>query len=189
MKIIYILLIFSFWKTILNETDLDIEIKGVVPLDCEKTTEGEIYYGFTFTAVTSGFNQETSFQFYLKTPNYAFAECFVPVSRENVADEIICKINARQFPLYENSLILELPDIINNDKSIPISGMENVNKFIALTSTCYITYDSVLTPSFDETTYCSEGKNILNGYAEIDFPTGNLRNLKTTEYLIDLMCL
>ena len=181
MKIIYILLIFSFWQTILNETDISIEVKSVAPIICQKTSENEIYYGFSFTAVTSGFKKENSFQFYLKTPNYAFAECFVPASPEEEEEEeeqqIICQINAGQFPLYE--LTLELPDEINNDKSIPIYGMENVDKVIIYDSFCSPDYVYKLTPDFPDPAFCSEGKNYLVGYTEREFLPGNLRNLKT----------
>ena len=44
---------------------------------------------------------------------------------------------------------------------------------------CLMKPNSISEGDFTEPAVCSEGKNVLSGYVEINFSSKNLRNLKT----------
>lgn len=188
MKIIYILLIFNIWQSILTGDliDLDVEPGTLSSMECEyKEEDGTetIKYGFSFIAKASGFTKERKFQLILKTPQYAYAICTVPISQDGARQNIKCLVDANLFPLYEIYKI-ELPkklELVDND--ITITNWDefiNVSSIVQYVRTCYPIYTRQLDKIGNFEVQCYEGFNLINAKASYKgLDDKNLRNLVT----------
>lgn len=160
MKIIYILLIFSIFQSILNETTISIEVmeEAATPLECDETG---VYYGFAFNALISGIEKETELKFYLGSPNYAYTSCWVPVAEDGKTQTINCIINSQLFPLYEDQLTIQLPPKADNELNIPIINWDKMLKLtpkITFQKACYFSYKYEIVPS-NLKLYCEKEEN------------------------------
>lgn len=187
MKAIYILLIFSIWQSILSVTDfvLDVVDGPASMISCYyDQIQKNYYYGFSFKAYTSGFEDASkTFQFFLGSPYYAFTDCTVPQNNGEDAQDIVCYVNAYAFPLYDKNPTIELPTKTENEQGIIVENWNNLlknTKTITFSESCYPQYEYEIKSSLK--LYCQKYEGIeykaLFGTATFTKNQQNLRNLE-----------
>ena len=210
MKKFYLLFLFTcLVQTIFSATEeRTVQFKQYVNfIDCQQYGN-DVVFGFAFTALTSGFTQETSFKFLLGDPSYASAKCDIPITIEGEEQLIKCYISAITFPLmgstkftlpeyidiYETSDNLEIYlEDVESLKGVPIDiGSEcypqhNFNYIIAQDAPFYIEEDDYgkkivsVTGTFEDT----KGLRLLSD--DSDSYTVNLKAF-VDSYYKDLVC-
>ena len=188
MKIIYIVLIFNICQFILNSGDISIDVQenSLRTIECFPDDNGDYFYGFSFDALTSGFNEKKEIKFHILTDSsYSLATCYVNPSEDGKVDTINCYFNAKTFANTDKSV--DLPDKVEEIDGIPVYNWDKLFKTssysIIYQSICYPTVNRVLSGS-DFSTYCDEGKNVLFTFGSFEeaSQTSYLRNLKTDEF-------
>ena len=112
MKVKYsLILIACFAQIIICETEyiIDIVQGSLKTLPCSTyNIEGQYIdaYGFSFTALTSGFTDSYKFLLQLSEPNYASATCYVPATKDGETQEIYCVLRPDQFPILVDYITL-----------------------------------------------------------------------------------
>lgn len=175
MKVKYsLILIACFAHIIICETEYIIDIvKGSLkPLPCGTyDVENEPFYGygFSFTALTSGFTDDYKFPLQLSEPNYASATCYVPTTIEGTTQEIYCVLSALQFPIFEDYITLRTNidfspiDPANWNEVIGANPQINVGKCALSTGS---TFTKSKTEAFVYTTDI-EGKRVIYGMGSL----------------------
>lgn len=190
MKIFSIIFLFCLAQIVFSKSeDYYIEPIGTLtPIDCITGGDGNLYYGFYFQAITSGFPQGDSFYITLDEPKHAFAECSVEPVTAETQQQIECYVKALFFPLF-NIQSLVVPSVIKLEEKKQYIQIENwKGGVLELQKVCYIPYTYEYTQSQNErfeVTDLADGTDtkILTGYGTFQSSYSN-NKLTATEFTI-----
>lgn len=195
MKVKYsLILIACFAQIIICETEyiIDIVQGSLKTLPCsiyDVEEQGFFGYGFSFTALTSGFTDSYKFPLLLSEPDYASATCYVPATIDGTTQEIYCVVSGYQFPILAD--YITLPTNIDFSPIDPTNWYEviGVNPRV-IVGKCAPSTPNIFTKSKTEAfVYAmdNEGKRVIygTGSLEINFGRNYLTETETyNEYYI-----